>query len=197
MPSIATIQDQKGITLLLRQLQWNKEVAKDLKIVISHAQLDSGLTEPILMDTKTKVNYIEEGHIAHIRERLGELGGCIAIEELWCPELQHKGDISIMKTLSNLQGIKQSQLKKANLCRKWLKVITIAELASIDSCTIPPNRFNGTLRAKSTLEWHRQPPPTQAMWTIFRQMIKRAFCTKHKNVSTKLATPLDRQLGKW
>jgi hypothetical protein len=33
-----TIQDQKGITLLLRQLQWGQENAQDIKIVISQAQ---------------------------------------------------------------------------------------------------------------------------------------------------------------
>jgi hypothetical protein len=47
-PCMETIQDQKGISLILRQLQWNKENAKDIRIVITQAQLDSGLVDPIL-----------------------------------------------------------------------------------------------------------------------------------------------------
>jgi hypothetical protein len=83
-----TIQDQTSITLLLRQLQWGKENAQDIKIVISQAQLDSGLTEPILEETKTWTLYIEEGLIRHIRDRLAYLDGSIAIKDAWCPKLQ-------------------------------------------------------------------------------------------------------------
>jgi hypothetical protein len=74
-----TIQDQKGITLLLRQLQWGKENAQDIKIVISQAQLDSGLMEPILEETKTWTPYIEEGLIRHICEHLAYLEGSMAM----------------------------------------------------------------------------------------------------------------------
>lgn len=66
-----TIQDQKGITLLLRQLQWGRENAQDIKIVISQAQLDSGLTEPILEETKTWTPYIEEDLILRLDCALG------------------------------------------------------------------------------------------------------------------------------
>jgi hypothetical protein len=122
----------KGITLLLRQLQWGKENAQDIKIVISQAQLDSALTEPILEETKTWTPYIEEVLIRHIRERLNYLEGSIAMEDVWCPTLQREGDVSIMQSLSRLPGVTKGELKKANHCRKWMKVITIAELVSID-----------------------------------------------------------------
>jgi hypothetical protein len=88
LPCMETIQDQTSITLLLRQLQWGKENAQDIKIVISQAQLDSGLTEPILEETKTWTLYIEEGLIRHIRDRLADLDGSIAIKDAWCPKLQ-------------------------------------------------------------------------------------------------------------
>jgi hypothetical protein len=150
-PCMETIQDQKGITLLLRQLQWGKENAQDIKIVISQAQLDSGLTEPILEEMKTWTPYIEEGLIRHIRERLAYLKGSIAIEDVWCPSLQRKGDTSIMQSLSRLPSVTKGELKKANLCRKWMRVITLAELASLDGRYIPANRFNGQWRATSNL----------------------------------------------
>jgi hypothetical protein len=151
LPCIETIQDQKGITLLLRQLQWGRENAQDIKIVISQAQLDSGLTKPILEETKTWTPYIEEGLIRHIRERLAYLDGSITIEDIWCPKLQQEGDTSIMQSLSRLPGVTKGKLKKANLYRKWMRVITLAELASTDGKYIPANHFNGQLRAKSNL----------------------------------------------
>jgi len=196
-PNMETIQDQKGISLFLRQLQWDKENAQDIKIVLSQAQLDSGLTEPILEDTRTNTSYIEEGLIQHLRERLDYLNGSIAIEDIWCPSLQREGDISIMKALSRLPGVTKNQLKKANMCRKWLRVITIGELASVDGKYIPSNRFNGRGRAQSNLNWPRQPIPTKEMWIIFRQLIKRAFCSKYKWTPLKSDVRLDSPLGAW
>jgi hypothetical protein len=66
-PSMEIIQDQKGISLFLRQLQWNQEVATDLRIVLSHAQMDSGFVTP-LMESTTVASFIEEGHIRHLHE---------------------------------------------------------------------------------------------------------------------------------
>jgi hypothetical protein len=78
-----TIQDQKDISLFLRQLQWHKENAQDIKIVLSQAQLDSGLTDPILEDTKTWTPYLEEGLIQHIQDRLEHLGGNISASRMY------------------------------------------------------------------------------------------------------------------
>jgi hypothetical protein len=192
-----TIQDQKGISLILRQLQWNKENAKDIRIVITQAQLDSGLVDPILEETKTSTPYMEVGLIRHLRERLNYLDGKLAVEGIWCPQLQREGDISIMQALSRLPGVTTGELKKANLCRKWLKVITLAEIASIDGTKLPANQLNGKWRAKSTLRWPRQPAPTAAMWTVFRRLMKRAFCTKNRQTLIRCDVLLDRKLGKW
>jgi ribonuclease HI len=181
-PSMETIQDQKGITLFLRQLQWNQEIAQDLRILISHAQ---------------PVPCLEEGIISHLRSRLKALQGKIAIDGIWTPSLQRLHDRSIMEVLCMLPKVSRRQLQVANFCRKWMRVITIAELASIDGRYLPPDRFNGRWRAKSKLKWPHQPPPTAAMWTTFRQLMKQAFCTKSKHYSTKIAVPLDTPLGPW
>ena len=97
IPSIETIQDQKGIQLVVRQLQWGKEVATDLKILISIAQLEAGTLEPILDPKGLYVPYLEPGHISHLHGRLCELNGGIDIEGHWTPSLQRIGDQSIME----------------------------------------------------------------------------------------------------
>eukprot|EP00956_Cyclotella_meneghiniana_P008413 scaffold11297_cov41-Cyclotella_meneghiniana.AAC.5 len=63
-PCIKTIQDQKGIGLVMRQLQWGKDISHNLRILIQTAQLESGMTTPILDDTTpcdsgTKWNNLE------------------------------------------------------------------------------------------------------------------------------------------
>ena len=180
-PSVATIQDQKGIALVMRQLQLGKELSHDLRILIQTAQLESGMINPILDDTDLRLPYLEPGHIMHLRDRLRELNGSIVIEDIWYPTLQREGDVSIMEQLSRLPGVTKRELEHANQCRKYTRVITIAEMASLCGRYIPPDRFNGRWRAKSSLKWTRQPPPTGPMWDKFRQLIKRAFCFKKRN----------------
>jgi len=111
-PSLETIQDQKGISLFLRQLQCDKDVAIDLRILLSRAQLDSGLMHPIMDATKIKVPYLEEGLISHLRDRLGHMGASIVISETWYPALQQCGDIAIMEALLCLPDVKKPILSR-------------------------------------------------------------------------------------
>jgi hypothetical protein len=127
-PSLETIQDQKNIMLVMRQLQLGQELATDLRIVISQAQLESGLTSFILDDIKHNLTYLEEGFIAHLRERLRELDGGIHVEGAWIPHLQRINDVSIMEKLLELNEVTKRELEHANQCRKYLRVITIAEI---------------------------------------------------------------------
>ena len=98
-PSIETIQDQKGISLFVRQLQSGKEIASELKILLSVAQLESGFISPILEETALRAPYLEPGIITHLRMRLDDLDGQIAVEGAWHPELQRVDDESIMERL--------------------------------------------------------------------------------------------------
>ena len=132
----------------------------------------------------------------HLRDRLRELNGSIVIEE-WYPTLQRERDVSIMEKLSRLPGATKRELEHANQCRKYIRVITIAEMASLCGRYIPPDRFNGRWRAKSSLKWTRQPPPTGPMWDKYRQLIKRAFCFKKRNTKIGQQVPLDQPLGQW
>lgn len=101
-----TIQDQKNISLVLRQLQQGKELATDLRIlVISQVQLESGLVQPVLDDRSTPLLYIEPGLIMHLRDRLGVANGSIVIAESWQPSLQQLGDKSIIEVIARFKGL--------------------------------------------------------------------------------------------
>ena len=122
-----------------------------------------------------------------MRERLQEFEGSILIDEQFCPELQREDDCAIMTAVILFGNLTAGQIRKINQVRKYLRVIILAELASICGKIIPVNRFNGRWRAKSSLNWPHQPPPTPEMWTLFRQVIKRVFCSKNKfaRISTR------------
>eukprot|EP00956_Cyclotella_meneghiniana_P019828 scaffold34484_cov39-Cyclotella_meneghiniana.AAC.4 len=197
LPNVQTIQDQKGIVNVMRQLQLGKEIATDFRILPAQAQLDSGLVHPILHKTDTDISYIEPGMIVHLHDRLDALDGSIVIENQLCPKLQRVHDESIMEKISKLPGVKPREVQHANQCRKYMRVITIAELSTLCGRYIEPTRFNGRWRAKSRLRWPRQPPPTGPMWDTFQRLVKRAFCSRNMNRSKTQNIPLDKPLGSW
>ena len=120
-PTIETIQDQKGISHWVKHLRWGKEIGEDFKILLSAAQLTSGLTTPILDSVDLEIPYLEEGVISHLRNTLRKLYSSLHIEDVWTPKLQREGDRSIMEVLmQHKPKIKTGDLKAANTCRIFL-----------------------------------------------------------------------------
>eukprot|EP01082_Thalassiosira_pseudonana_P000144 g43.t1 g43 contig1:96394-97323(+) len=66
VPSIESIHDQMGIQHFVRSVQWGKELASDIRIVLSRAQLYSGVCTPFLEDCKTTLRHMEEGWLLHL-----------------------------------------------------------------------------------------------------------------------------------
>ena len=106
LPNVQTIQDQKWIVNVMRQLQLGKEIATDFWILLAQAQLDSGFVHPILEITDIDISYIEPGMIVHLHNWLEALDRSIVIENQWCPMPQRVNDESIMAKLSKLPGVK-------------------------------------------------------------------------------------------
>ena len=154
-PYIGTVQDQKGIGHFVKHLQWGHELGTELRALISHAQVYSGMVHPIMENTSLHLPYLEEGMISHLRERLNALNGGIWIENIWTPQLQREGDAPLMElfTKAKSKKITNRVLEEANLCRIYLRVITVAELADQNGREISPHKLNGTWRATSTLVW--------------------------------------------
>jgi hypothetical protein len=195
-PSIESLQDQMGIDHFVRSVQWGKELATDIRIVLSRVQLYSGLCTPFLEDCSIKLRHMEDGWILHLRQRLAHLNGSIWVEEAWTPKLQRVGDISIMEALTNLSDVTTGELIAANNCRMYLRVITLSDIATLDGRMIDKGLIDGSTRTESRLRWPMQPKPTVRMLDTFRRLLKRAFSTNRRLPSRQnisLATPL----GEW
>lgn len=158
--SFQTLQDQKGILTMLQHFRWNGAVANDLLVTLSAVQLMAGLCKPILQDTKPDLSYLNKGWFLHQRSRLAHMNAEMWIEHQWTPQLQRVRDESLMSTFISIPGITKSKLAKANWCRIYMRIFTIAELSDERGDFIPGGRTNGNWRAKSTLVWPNitQPP---------------------------------------
>ena len=54
-PQFKTIQTIISITYMIKQLRWNKDIAKEISISIEAMQLMSGIERPIMEDVGTPV----------------------------------------------------------------------------------------------------------------------------------------------
>ena len=84
---------------MIKQLRWNKDIAKDIRVSIEIIQLMSGLEEPIMEYVEPPIKYIEKTWILTVRERLRRLKAYIQIENIWYPKKQRENDISIMEKI--------------------------------------------------------------------------------------------------
>ena len=70
---------------MIKQLRWNKDIAKDIRVSIEITQLMTGLEYPLMEHVKTPVKYVEGTWILIVRERLRQLKASIHIENIWFP----------------------------------------------------------------------------------------------------------------
>ena len=94
------------------------------------------------------IDYGDRGWIPHIRHQLTILGRSMAVENAWIPSLQRNDDDSIPKMIAYCKFLTRKERILANGCQLWLKIVTIADLASINGCGIPFNHLKGRWRAQ-------------------------------------------------
>jgi hypothetical protein len=106
----ACLQDQVQLDYLLKQLRWDKSVAKYFLVTMDSVQMCSGFTRPILEYTQDPITYVESGYILHLRNRLSALSASLWIEDTWSPKLQRVGDESIMERFIPIPNITRAEL---------------------------------------------------------------------------------------
>ena len=113
-------QDTKGIQYLLRHLQLDQEISRDLLITLSYVQLQSGLITPEMEDVALELPFLEHGWFTHLCSRLLALDRAIWIEHAWVPQPQCEGD-----------WYQKCDLIKATAVRYYLRVITLSDITDL------------------------------------------------------------------
>ncbi|KAL9183004.1 LOW QUALITY PROTEIN: hypothetical protein ACHAXT_004791 [Thalassiosira profunda] len=204
-PEVMSLQDGTQLPYLLKELRWDKSVANAMLTTIDQLQMRVGFVRPIMEFTTLPIRYASmkgefDGYFLSLRQRLADIDGSLWLEDAWTPTLQREGDASIMKRLVESKLFSPSVLSRANNARLYLRVITIADLASEKGHYIPDGRF--------TFRWHipgwlrftlsRHPMPTPERPRPAEQCIQRTFCIfapPYQRLAYSM--PLDTPLGKW
>ena len=103
-------------------------MANDILVTLNNIQLNAGFVIPIMEDTRPRMDYVDQGLLALLCGRMGEIKATMWIEKAWASKLQQGNDRSIMERFTTIKGATPGQLRKVNKVRLYLRVITIADL---------------------------------------------------------------------
>ena len=119
--------------------------ATGITVVIDAYQLVPGFVYHILESHGIPIDYVSYGWTPHIRHCLAKQSCRMSIEKDWIPLLQRLHDDSIMERIAGCTKTTPKEQMLANKCQLWMRVITIANLASLTDEQYPLNnsRNNG------------------------------------------------------
>ena len=159
------------IKVVLGHLRQNTKLGKLIRINIETVQLLSGISTPILQ-CKEHIDYIEDGWIVSLHHSLVDSGVQVELMDGWMPKKQRKRDVFLMEEAIKM-GFSAKELKGINLCRLYLRAITLADLCEVEGLSRKKGAWECKERMKSMLEWPTQKRPGPTMRKIWKNNWKK------------------------
>ena len=194
MPHLYSEMMGMKLESLISHLQASTELGQAMIININMIQLSSGIIEPIF-ETNTKIDYIEDNWLLHLRSFIISIGGKIEIENAWKQDIQRINDVCLMNAFIK-SGLRTSELRLINHWRKFFKVNTLADICEPDDNS-KIQAFYTTMIPKtnrkniSKLNWPNQQKPGFKGFYLWLKALKIAFGF---NIATRDITY---KLGAW
>jgi hypothetical protein len=193
MRDIFAEQGAAKTAAILKHVWADQEIGKPIGCQLQWAQRVAGTGEQILVDTKTRIPQLDgEVGLQTLQEFLRLSDMSISIPEIRPPESRRNWDKVIMSAASQM-GASDSTLKRANQCRLYLRVETLADIVEENGKEITQAAMEcrGSARIPRSLLslWPRQTLPGEKYVRAWKEVLK-MFC---KDGSTTLYEPL----GTW
>ena len=166
--------------------------------IIDAFQLVSGFVTPVLCSPAIPIDYIGQGLISHLQNRLRALDGQLAVEKAWQPTLQRVGNGSMMEPITASKTIRRIERKLANECRMWLRVLCLSDLTTANGIGIPWERLTGRWRVRKlpNMTWPELPQPIIKHCAAIRKCLRHTCCTKVSPYRRGFYL-LDDPIGQW
>lgn len=180
-------QGLKHVSYLMNQIRSDTIVATHFRITLKWAQHTSGLSQSILSDVKTPIEYIHFPWLHTTRQFLRENKCHIEYNALQPAMIQRAKDEYIMDKAAR-SDYSTKVLRIINACRLYLQATTIADITDSNGTQLQNTLFHPTPHTlvKSILLWPYQPNPPKKSWKIFYRFLK-TLCKPH---TWKLRIPL-------
>jgi hypothetical protein len=127
-------------------------------IAISHIQLHVGSGSKFFaLPHPHYAKWVDQNLLASIWKHTRQLNITVDVECHWTPQLMRENDTFIMEEIMK-NNLTPKQMKLINLCRLYLQVLTIADIAAADGKSLLQSIYNGIQPKdrQSSLHWPRR-----------------------------------------
>jgi hypothetical protein len=174
---------------LVGHIKMGDEVGQLLLSSITYTQLQVGSVTPFFKLAYPRyVKWIDSTWIMDVWKFTNQAKVVIDVEKHWLPCLPHKHDAALMD-LALTFNLNADQLKSINLCRLYLKLITVSDITNATGDRLLASAMAGFRdnQRTSTLLWHDIPQPPSSHWNTWRVFLQ--FFSRGSN--------LNQALGPW
>jgi hypothetical protein len=126
---------------MLQQIRLNSLVGQNLVIMMQWAQVEAGISKPILLDTEARLPQLSEHkYITALQKYLFISGMGLHLKAIKPPTIKREHDKVLMDRATKAQ-MSDRIFERINQCRKFLRVETIADVTTSDGKFICEHAF--------------------------------------------------------
>jgi hypothetical protein len=168
-----TLQGIRRLQYFIGHIASNDGVGKLIRICVEATQLEEGPFEPFLF-----VLHSIHGHYNLTSTWLHELWsfllllkGTITLTSSWIPFPQRQYDQAVM-SLAITSTYTKGELRQLNMCRIYLRVISVSDMTDFDGTRIKQSSYDGTRNhTHPTIRWPNQQRPTKRGWCVWQRCL--------------------------
>jgi hypothetical protein len=186
---LATIQGVGQVMNFLKHWRTSTYVSSLLKCCLAWAQLNAGISEPIMLIPSLSLPHLESVFLQSTRRFLAQIDGQIEVDEPFVPPLQREYDEFLMDIALASNEFTPSELKIINYCRLRLQAVTVSDICMAQGDTLDPTLTigdPGPYSSTSTYCDTNQDLPNKTSWIQWMRLCEL--------VEAKLLT---QPLGRW
>ena len=132
----ATVQGEGQVRHFLKHWRSNTVVSKMLRITVSWAQWQAGVSYSILTKVDDKLSYMDSRWVKSLRQFLHHINGAFTLDDAYVPDPERQGDEYIMEVAASSGEFTDADLQVLNYCRMYLHVTTISEICNASGTKI-------------------------------------------------------------
>eukprot|EP00980_Cylindrotheca_fusiformis_P027515 scaffold20799_cov73-Cylindrotheca_fusiformis.AAC.4 len=146
-----------------------------LRCTLAWAQLNAGVSIPILMIPSLRLAHFESKFIQSLRQYLATIDASIEVDTPFVPPCQRENDFYLMDVATSAADFSVQDLCRLNYCRLFLQAVTASDIVKPTSRgdTIDPDLRHGdaSLHVSPTTNYCpiTQAKPSKSSWNVWRR----------------------------
>ena len=168
----------------------NVETKTLMQTIVDTYHLQAGTREDPLMHPQD-IKYTDAKWMQEFLRAMRKYRVTISRPETLTLPLQRENDVNLMDKMIEL-GVGDIELRRINICRQYLQVLTLADITDENGKKINTKYFLEK-QHESSLQWAEVPRPPEITWKSWKRAIIEIFCRQKSSRDLKQ----EYILGKW